>query len=263
VLLSAALYLVYFTVLHEPGSIFYWFAAFVFIGCPLIAGFIAVTKTQKHKVRRFVGYGGAVFGVTLALFIVTYAVLPQFERANVQLPASCDGFDGVLDVPSQLAYTMPDGKEGVLLAQSAESVFATTIDGDSPPFASTGYLIRKGDGAVLQRMPFNNDVVMASVDGGTVYVYNDKLGYLLDERTGEFVHNILLIDNYGGLTGADKPIIGQGSSGSWYFETTAVLSNWRTDGSVRSRPHLTMNGIALGCYVAGATGEVIPLGPHG
>ena len=262
VLLSAASYFIYIVLLHEPGSLFYAFAALVFLGCPLIAGIFATPRTPGSSPKRFFAGSGLVFGVTLLLFIGTYAVLPQFDRANVQLPASCDGFDGLLDLPSGLAYSLPGGKGGVLLAESAESIFAATIDGDRAPFASTGYLVRKSDNAVLRQMPFGNDVVIASFDKGTVYVYNDKLGYLLDERTGDFEDSILLIDNYGGLTETDRPLLGHASSGNWYFETTAGVSSWNSDGAVKSRPHLKMNGIARGCYVSGATGEVIPLGPR-
>ena len=241
---------------------FYGFAALVFLGCPLIAGTIAISKTQRYGPRRFFASSGLVFGVTLLLFIITYAVLPQFERANVQLPASCDGFGGVLDLPSRLKYSLPNGKGGVLLAESAQSVLAATIDGDRSPFASTAYLIHKSDNAILRQMHFNNDVVIASINTGTVYLYNDKLGYLIDERTGHFEDSILLIDNYGGLTETDRPIIGHTSSGNWYLETTAVVSSWNSDGTVKSRPRLKMNGIARGCYVSGALGEVIPLGPR-
>lgn len=260
-LLSAVAYLVYFVVLHEPGSLFYGFAALVFLVCPLVAGIIAISRTQEHKPRRFFAYGGLVFGFALLLFIVTYAVLPQFDRASVQLPASCDGFHGVLDLPPQLAYTLPDGKGGVLLAESPEAVLVATIDGDRSPFASTAYLIRKSDNAILNRMHFDNDVVMASIDAGTVYLYNDKLGYFIDDHTGQFQESILTIDNYGGLSETDRPVVSHASSGNWYFETTAVVSSWITDGTVKSRPHLTMNGIARGCYVSGATGEVTALGP--
>ncbi len=261
-LLSTVSYFVYIALLHEPGSVFYGFAALVFFGCPLISGIIATSKTQKYKVKRFFACSGLVFGTTLLLFIVTYAVLPQFDRANVQLPASYDGFDGVLALPPQLTYALPDGKGGILLTESVESVLAVTIDGDRPPFASTTYLIRKSDNAILGQMHFNNDVVIASIDKETVYLYNDKLGYLIDERTGKFEENILLIDNYGWLTETDRPIIGHATSGNWYLETTAVVSSWSTNGLVKSRPHLKMNGIARGCFVSGATGEVIPLGPR-
>jgi hypothetical protein len=261
VLLSVLSYLVYFPVLHEPGSLFYGFAALVFVGCPLIAGIIAVTQTQKRKPRRFFASGGLVFGATLLLFILTYAVQPQFDRTSVQLPATCDGFHGVLELPPQLAYTLPDGKAGILLAESRESAVAVTIDGARPPFASTLYLVHKSDNAIYAQLSFNNDVVMATIDAGTLYIYNDKLGYSIDEHTGAFQRNILLIDNYGGLSETDRPIIGHSSSGNWYFETTAVISSWSTDGSVKSRPHLRLNGIARGCYVSGTTDEVTPLGP--
>lgn len=260
-LLSALSYFLYIAVLHEPGSLFYEFAALVFFGCPVIAGIIAISKTQKHKPKRFIACSGLIFGITLLLFIVTYVVDPQFDRANVQLSASCDGLDGVPTLPSQLTYMLPDGKAGILLAESVASAVAVTIDGDRSPFASTTYLIRKSDNAIQRRMSFNNDVVMASIDAGTVYIYNDKLGYLIDERTGAFEENILLIDNYGGLTETDRPVLSHASSGNWYFETTAVVSSWSIDGTVKSRPHLTMNGIARGCYVSGTTGEVTPLGP--
>ena len=264
-LMSALSYFVYITVLRELGSAFYPFAAMVFFGCPLIAGLIAVTKTQKHKKRRFIACSGLVFGFTLLLFVVTYVVYPQFVRTSVQLPATCYGFDGAPDtlkvLSSQLGYDLPDGKRGILLAESAESVVAVTIDGDRPPFASTTYLIRKSDTAIYGRMHFNNDVVMASIDAGTMYIYNDKLGYLIDDRTGKFEENILLIDNYGGLSETDRPIISRASSGNWYVETTAVVSSWNIDGTVKSRPHLKMNGIARGCYISGSTGKVTPLGP--
>jgi hypothetical protein len=264
-LISALSYFVYISVLREPGSAFYPFAAMVSFGCPLIAGLIAVTKTPTHKKRRFIACSSLIFGITLLLFVVTYVVYPQFVRASVQLPATCDGFDGAPDtlkvLPPQLAYDLPDSKRGILLVESAESVVAVTIDGDRPPLASTTYLIRKSDNAIYGRMHFNNDVIMASIDAGTMYIYNDKLGYLIDERTGKFEENILLIDNYGGLSETDRPIISRASSGNWYVEATAVVSSWNTDGTVKSRPHLTMNGIARGCYISGTTGKVTPLRP--
>ena len=43
----------------------------------------------------------------LFFFLVTYAALPQFARVSVQLPESCNGFDGSLNPPSNLLYTLP------------------------------------------------------------------------------------------------------------------------------------------------------------
>jgi hypothetical protein len=261
-LLSVAGYFLYLGVLQEPGSLFYGFAALVFVGCPLLAGLIAVAPAPRSRLKRFLASSGLVFGLTLLLFLVTYAVLAQFARANVQLPAACAGFTGVFDLPARLKYALPEGQSGVLLAESAESVVAATIDGARAPVASPAYLVRKRDDTVLARLPFPNDVVIAAIQTGTVYVYNDKLGYLIDERSGAREENLLLIDNYGGLTESDRPIIGHTSSGHWYLETAAMVSSWNSDGTVQSRPQLQLNGIARGCYVAGATGEVIPIGPR-
>src|SRR6266508_2803843 len=101
--------------------------------------------------------------------------------------------------------------------------------------------------------------VWLGIATGTLVIYNDKLGYLLDARTGESEENFLLIDNYGGLSESDRPIISRASTGRWYMETTAVLSAWRVDGRVWSRRRLTFNCVALGCFIAGETHEVTRL----
>jgi hypothetical protein len=76
------------------------------------------------------------------------------------------------------------------------------------------------------------------------------------QRRSEKIKNILVIDNYGGLSESDRPILMGTSSGHWYMETAAVISSWQVDGSVRSRPHLTFNGIVQGCFISGSTGRV-------
>jgi hypothetical protein len=133
------------------------------------------------------------------------------------------------------------------------------IDYHHPLFPSTVFLVNKSDNKILRSMHFNNDVISAVIDEGILYIYNDKLGYLIEARTGEFEENFLLIDNYGGLTQTDRPFISRASDGHWYMETTAVISSWNIDGTVKSRPHLTFNGIALGCFISGNTRDVTRL----
>jgi hypothetical protein len=121
------------------------------------------------------------------------------------------------------------------------------------------YIIDKKSKNILRRMYFPNNIVIATIDDSVVYLYNDKLGYFIDASTGAFSENILLIDNYGGLSESDRPFISRPSDGHWYLETTAVISSWSLDGTVRSRPHLTMNGIAFNCFVNGETGEILEI----
>lgn len=212
-LVSAVVWLTYIVVVREPGSAFYSFAALAFLGGPLIAGIVTVLKTQKNRLKAFFVSSGAVFGVMFILFVVTYVVIPQYARTNVQLPAFCDGFDGNFNPPSHLAYALPGRGTGILLVSDTESAVVAMIDGDHPPFPGSVFLVNRNDNKILLGMGFNNDVISAAIDDGIVYIFNDKLGYLIDARTGEFEEHFLIIDNYGGLSQSDRPIISRASDG--------------------------------------------------
>jgi len=257
ILVSAGFGLVYIVILHEPGPVFYLFAGPVFFGGPLVGGIDAAMKTQTHRLKAFFRSASAVFGMVFVLFIFTYAVLPQYARTNVQLPAACDGFDGSFNLPAQLTYTLPNGDIGILIISDNESAIVAQVDYEHPPFPSTVFLINKNENNILQSMNFNNDVISAALDNGVAYIFNDKLGYLYDSHTGKWEDTFLIIDNYGGLSESDRPFISRASSGHWYMENTAVISSWHVDGTVKSRPHLMFNGIARGCFIAGDTREVI------
>jgi hypothetical protein len=258
-LASVGFGLVYFVVLDEPGSAYYLFATLAFLVGPLIGGIIAAWSTYEHKPRAFFASTSAAYGIVFVLFIFVYVVPPQFARENVQLPAYCDGFDGILDPPAPLAYLVPGIGTGILLAGDAETAVMAMIDTNGPPFPGTVYLVNRSDDKIIRSMRFGTDVISAAMDEGIVYIYNDKLGYLLDARTGEFEETILMIDNYGGLSESDLPVISRASTGHWYMETSAVISSWNIDGTVKSRPHLIFNGIARGCFIFGDTHEVSEL----
>lgn len=251
--------LVYLVVLHEPGSAFYPFAGLIFLGSPLIGGIVATLKTQGHRRRSFFASSSSVFGIVWMLFVLTYLVSPLLDRTSVQLPAICDEFDGRFDPSFPLSYTLPNVGTGVLITSDAQSAVVAMIDDNHPPFPSTLFLVNKSDNQVIRSMSFSNDVISAAINDDILYIYNDKIGYIIDARTGEFVKNFFTLDNYGGLSQSDRPFISRASSGNWYMETTAVISSWKIDGTVVSRLHLTFNGIALGCFVSGQTRDVTKL----
>jgi hypothetical protein len=251
---------VYLVVLHEPGSAFYLFTGLVFLAGPLIGGVVTMLKTREHRRKAFFTSGSIVFGIVWMLFILTYLVFPLFDRAGVKLPEVCDRNSGSFDPPASLAYTLPDEQTGVLLTEDAQSALVAVIDYNHPPFPSTVFLVDKSDDHISRSLSFENDVITAAIDGDTLYLYNDKIGYFIDARTGELENDFLTIDNYGGLSQSENPIISSpASSGDRYLETSAVITSWRVDGSVKSRRHLTFNGIALGCFVYGDAQNVAVL----
>lgn len=259
-LVSIVFGLVYLVVLHEPGSAFYLFAGLVFLAGPLIGGVAATWKTQGYQRKAFFASSSVTFGIVCVVFIFTYLVLPLFDRASVKLPEVCDGHSGSFNPPSSLAYTLPDAGTGVLITDGAQFALVAMIDYKHPPFPSTVFLVNKSDNKIIQSLSFDNDVISATIDGDTLYIYNDKLGYFIDARTGELENNFLTMDNYGGLSESDSPILlSRASSGHWYMETSAVSTSWNVDGSVKSRRHLTFNGIARGCFINGDTHNVTVL----
>jgi predicted secreted protein len=258
-LFSVAAGIVYIILLHEPGPAFYPFAALVFLGGPLIGGATAVIGSRGLSCRAFLIPAGAVFAIAFLLFFITYAVLPHFDRTSVQLPDSCNGFDSrrpAAPVPDSL---LPGTGTGVLVAWSEETAVVAMIDDTRAPYPSTVSIVNRSDNRTLWRRDFADDTIVAAVDSGIVYLYHDKLGYVIDARTGAPVKKFLLIDNYGGLSDTERPVLAGTSGERRYLETTAVISSWSTDGTVRSRSRLTMNGIAYNCFVNGTTGEIVAI----
>jgi len=251
--------MMYIFLLHEPGSLFYPFAALVFLGGPLIAGTTAAARSPGYKYQAFLISGCAVFIAALVLFFITYAVLPHFDRTSVLLPESCNGFSGNMHPNPALTYELPGTGTGVLVAGSEQTAVIAMIDYTRAPYPSTVYIVNRSDNLTLRRMDFPDDIIIATIDRGIVYLYNDKLGYFLNAKTGERERRFLLIDNYGGLSDSRSPVLPGASSERRYLETTAVISSWSTDGTVRSRPRLTMNALAYNCFVNGTSGEIVEI----
>lgn len=250
---------VYIVALNERSSAFYPFAGLAFLGGSLIGGMIAAWKTREHRSKAFVKSSSAVFGLVCVLFAATYLVVPLYARENVELSTFIASADGALDPPAHLKYAVPGKGTGILVTSDAQTAVVAMIDDTGPPSPTTVFLIDKSDGNILRSLRFNDDIIAATIDENSLYIYNDKILYHMNAHTGEFAKTIFSMDNYGGLSGTNNPIISQAASDHWYMETTAVISVWNADGTVRSRRHLTFNCIALGCFISGETKEVTRL----
>lgn len=251
----------YLALLREPGSLFYLFAGLIFVGAPLMGATAAVRKSDANtsKIRVFLRACTGVFGLAVLAFILTYAVYPQFQRTTVQLPAFCGGF-AASGPPPGFDYEIPGIGAGILLAGDSQAALAAAVDWTNPPFHSTVYLVRKSGRQILWSSRFENDIIAASIDGGTLYLYNDKLGFWIDAANGRPKRELFTIDNYGGLSQTDRPVlISSAPTGRWYMETTAMISSWNIDGSVATRRRVAFNSIAFNCLVTGATGAVTQL----
>ncbi len=148
-LFSVTAGMVYFILLHEPGPVFYPFAALAFLCGPLIAGMTAAVQPREHKYRAFLISGCAVFGVVLVVFFITYAVMPHFDRTSVQLPESCNGFDSSPHPAPTLAYELPGTGSGVLVTGNEQTAVVAMIDYTKAPYPGTVYVVNRSDNRIL------------------------------------------------------------------------------------------------------------------
>ncbi len=215
--------IVYIVLLREPGPLFYPFAALVFIGGPLIAGAAGAARSPVHRYRAFLISGCAVSGAALVLFFLTYAVLPHFDRTSVQLPESCNGFSSGPHPAPAFAYELPGTGTGVQVAGNEQTAVVAVIDSTKAPYPGSVYVVNRSDNRTLRRMDFPDDTIAATIDSGIVYLYHDKLGYLINARTGAPEETFLKIDNYGGLSASDRPLLAR------RFRRAPVPGNVRGD----------------------------------
>jgi hypothetical protein len=202
--------------------------------------------------------GFSIIGV-FALFFGVYAIWPQFERTSVPLPAACDGAYLSAEPAGALAYALPGNQGTGILVAKGEDTAVVAMVASTAPHASAIYVVDTKVNQIMRVLQFPNDAIMAAIDGGIVYLYNDKIGYFLYAQTGAPENTLVRIDNYGGLSPSDRPVLMQASGNKWYVETSAIISSWDADGSVRSLLRLNMNAVARGCFINGTTGEVTRL----
>ncbi len=95
--------------------------------------------------------------------------------------------------------------------------------------------------AIIQKLEFNNDVIGAAINDGILYLYNDKLLYMINATNGELVQNLFVIDNYRGF---------YTSNNIRYMQTDVELSAVKPNGSILSHLHLNFRTIAFGCLLS-------------
>jgi hypothetical protein len=248
-ILSILLDLMYIFIYHESSSEFYLFAGLALLGGPLIGGVISALITKENKFIALLISSVAVFVILLILSLLSYVVIPVFSYDGVQIPASCiNASNSGSHLPSYLNYTVPGIGTGTLITSDKKSAVVAITDHDHLPFGSTVFLINKSNNKIIRSLQFNNDIIGAAIDDGVLYIFNDKIGYIIDTDDGEFVKKIFTIDNYRGIYTSDN---------NTYMQTTLEISALNADGSVLSHRRMNMSCITYGCLISPSTDATI------
>jgi hypothetical protein len=250
IILGVAFYLMYVYIFHESSSEFYLFAGLALLGSPLVGSIITSLMVNEDRHILLLISGSSVLLILIVLSVLAYLVLPLFFYESVQLPASYIDTDSNSSsyTPSYLNYSIPGIGTGRLITSDNNSAVVVMSEYDHSPYASTVYLINKSSNGILMSLNFNNDIIAAAIDQGTLNIFNDKIGYYINTENGEFVKTIVRFDNYRGLFMSDN---------NEYMQTTFETSFLNADGSVGSHRQMYMNCTAFGCFIIGSTGQVI------
>lgn len=194
--------------------------------------------------RRVVSRKQLMFGgsAVLVVFIVVFGyfvaqpVIAHFGRD--QVPADCS--DAVSHLPTSRNYPISGYGTGTLVAENATTAVVVAADYGGTPFVAHVSVVNKADQRVMRAFDFSNDIVNAGFDGGTLYLFNDKLGYFVDTNRGALLSNIIESDNYRGLFETNGSRFVQSD-----ITVSAITSHW----TLISRHHFHMSSVAYGCYL--------------
>jgi len=193
---------------------------------------------SKRGTLRILLLAGIVGCVAVIGFLADFVILPVLAPFDgVQIPPYCT--ESVSHLPSSLNYAIPGVGTGTLLVSDAQSAVVVTANYGGTPFSSTVYVINKSSNQIVRSLTFSNDIIDATINDGSLYLFNDKLGYFLNATTGELLPFLVKADNYRGLYTSGDP--------RW-LQTSFEMSAIRSDGSLISHLKLHFTNIAFGCF---------------
>jgi hypothetical protein len=197
-----------------------------------------MAATRPRRLARRAALFGVAALIVLVAPIVTLTVIALVSPyASAAIPASCSS--AAPRMPVDRDATVPGIGVGTLLASGADTNVVIVTDPGRTP-AMTAYIVDTSAGTVLGQLGIASEVVVAAIRDGVVYLFDDKIGYMIDASTGERVHRLIETDNYRGL---------YVSGGDGFLQTDAEISTL-FGRSLFSFQHLDFTGIASGCFVA-------------
>src|SRR5664280_347958 len=135
--------------------------------------------------RRAAGFAVAAL-IVFVLPIVALAIMALASPyASVAIPASCSAV--VPHMPADRDSTVPGVGIGTLLASGSDTNVVVVAD-PGQTSTLTAYIVDGQAGKVLDRIDIASQAVVAAISDGVAYLFDDKIGYMIDASTGERVH---------------------------------------------------------------------------
>lgn len=173
--------------------------------------------------------------VAVLIGCVVYAVASPYARVPVS--AACTESAAAATAAAQTI--VPGVGEGTRLATDGVTEVAVVTPGSGGTAASAIYVVTSG--RVVARVPMASQAAAGAVEDGIAYLFDDKLGYVLDATTGASLPRLFETDNYRGL---------YTDAGVEYLQTDAEITAFGLAGVPFSSRIVRFGAMAYGCVVA-------------
>jgi hypothetical protein len=176
-----------------------------------------------------------VVALVVVLPPVGFALLSPFS--GVPVPTACAAGTTLLDRRA----AVPGVGTGTLVAGDGATTVVALPASDGRTAGGTVQLV--AGGIVLFSLPVTSRAVAAGVTHGRAYVFDDKIGYILDAATGAVMPRLLTVDNYRGLYMAD---------GVEHVQTSLDIAILGSDAKPLVVDSLPFGAVVDGCPLAAA-----------
>lgn len=115
---------------------------------------------------------------------------------SVAVPAACARTTP--SVPPDRTVPIPGHGSGILLAEAADRAVAVEVGSSPAPRPIAAYLIDRSTEHILWEVPIQSGVVVVAIDGGIVFLWDDKIGLTVSAATGAPLGALVRSDDYRG-----------------------------------------------------------------
>jgi hypothetical protein len=135
--------------------------------------------------------------LVLAPFVALSAIALTASYTSVIVPATCA--ETVSPIPLGRTIDVPGRGSGVLLAADGERAVAVVIDTTPRPRPVDAYLVDQAASVILWQVTIASDAVVAGIDAGIIFLWDDKIGYAVSASTGRPLSALVRSDDYRGI----------------------------------------------------------------
>jgi hypothetical protein len=162
-----------------------------------------VLDVSHRLARRF----AAVALVALVLLIVVpfvglsvLALTSPYETVVVSPECA-----QTITIPTDRTVAIGGHGSGVV-AEAGDRAVAIEISSNPSPRPVAAYLLDRSTSQILWQTSLASDAVVAGIDGGVLFLWDDKIGYAVSAATGNPLGAVVRSDNYRGIftSGGDR-----------------------------------------------------------